>query len=741
MPTGILKRALPVVFLMLGSATEAEVLAQADEPQREVPKARAHRIDDDVDIDIDGRLDESIWQDAIPISGFRQREPFEGEAATEDTEVRVLYNGQTLYIGIIAYDSEPDRIVARSLERDSPIGAARFGPGGGDDAVEVILDTFHDRRNAFYFATNPKGVIVDGYITDENFRVDRNWDAVWNVAASTTSEGWVAEFEIPLRTIRFYGSSEPQTWGFNVQRVIARKLEQSLWTSWSRDNEGLNRISRAGELTDLEQLPATASFQLKPFVLGQAGQNYDSRPDGDILFDGNVGLDAKYTMVSGLVLDLTVNTDFAQVEADEEQIDLTRFSLFFPEKREFFLENAGIFQFGTGGGFRAPDLLLFFSRRIGIEDNLIVPMIAGARMSGRTGKQTIGFLNVLTGRDGDAGAPLTNFAVGRVKRDIGRQSYLGAIATGRVEEGGRRNVTGGIDWNFWLTQNMALEGFVAGVAENQPSFEDYAAQVNLDYTGDVIGWRVGHFDIGPNMFPGIGFVRRTNIGETSGSLRVTPRPQVLGLRLIDIRNSFNYITTQRSRQVLDKRWEINISPEWNTGDEVRLEANWNSQTLLEDFELEDDIIVPPGLYEDWTLSGEVSSSRARTFFGELGGGGGGFWDGNRWFIDGSVAFNSPHVGLELGYNHNDIDVPAGSFKTDLIRSRIKLALNTKLFGNALIQYNSQSGAFSANVRINFIYRPGSDLFIVFNETRGVSGGRWNPEARALVIKLTYLHWF
>ncbi len=741
MRTGGLMRALAMAILTLGSVVEAELAAQTTEPRSTVPVLRAHRINDDVELDIDGRLDESAWRDAIPINGFRQREPYEGEPATEDTEVRVLLNGRSLYIGILAFDSEPDRIVARSLERDSPIGAERFGVSGSDDAVEVILDTFRDRRNAFYFATNPKGVIVDGTITDESFSVDRNWDAVWDVAASTTSDGWIAEFEIPLRTLRFYGSSEPQTWGFNVQRVIARKLEQSLWTSWSRDNEGLNRISRAGELVELVQLPTTPSFQLKPYVLGQAGQNFESRPDADVLLDGNFGLDAKYTLVSGLVLDLTVNTDFAQVEADEEQIDLTRFSLFFPEKREFFLENAGIFEFGTGGGFRAPDLLLFFSRRIGIEDELIVPMIAGARMSGRTGRQTIGFLNVLTGRDGEAGAPLTNFAVGRVKRDIGRRSYLGAIATGRVEESGRRNVTGGIDWNFWLTQKMVLEGFVAGVTENRPDFSDYAAQVTLDYTGDVIGWRVGHFDIGPDMFPGIGFVRRTNIGETSGSLRVTPRPPVLGLRKIDIRNSFDYVTTQVRRVALDKRWEINVSPEWHTGEEARVELQWNSQTLLEDFELEDEIIVPPGLYEDWSLSGEISSSRARTFFGEVGGGGGGFWAGNRWFIDASVAFNSPHVGLELGYNHNDIDVPAGSFTTDLIRSRIKLALNTRLFGNALIQYNSQSGAFSANVRINFIYRPGSDLFLVFNETRGVSGGRWFPEARAFIVKLTYLHWF
>ena len=734
-------RALPVALLMLGSAAQPELSAQTEDAEREVPTLRAHRIDDAEDIEIDGRLEESVWRSAMAISGFRQREPFEGEPATEDTEVRILYNDQYLYIGIWAHDSEPERILGRSLERDAQLGLSGRGPSGGDDAIAIILDTFHDRRNAFYFATNPQGAIVDGYITDEDHDADLNWDAVWDVSARITSEGWTAEMEIPLRTIRFFGREGPQTWGFNVARVIARKNEQSLWTAWSRDNEGLNRISRAGELVDLQSLPASPSFQLKPYVLGESGQDYEARPDGGIAFDGQVGLDAKYTLVSGLVLDLTVNTDFAQVEADEEQIDLTRFSLFFPEKREFFLENAGIFQFGTGGGFRAPDLLLFFSRRIGIEEDLIVPMIAGARISGRTGKQTIGFLNVLTGREGAAGAPLTNFAVGRVKRDIGQRSYLGAIATGRVEEGGRRNVAAGIDWNIWLTQNMALEGFIAGVNENRPNFNDYSARLSLDYTADVVGWRADHIEIGPEMLPGIGFVRRTDIAETSGSLRVTPRPQVLGLRKIDIRNSFNYISTQRSRRTLDKRWEINFSPEWNTGDEARLELAWQSQRLLQSFELDDTVVVPVGVYEDWTLRGSVESTRARTFFGELGGGGGGFWGGHRWFVEGDLAFNSPHVGLELGYEHNDVDIPSGAFTTDLIRSRIRLALNTKLFGNALIQYNSQSGAFSANVRINFIYRPGSDLFIVFNETRGISGGRWDPEARALIVKLTYLHWF
>ncbi len=729
------------LLLVLGGATDAETAAQADKSDEDTPSLRAYLIEDTTVVRLDGLLDEPAWQAAEPIGGFRQREPNEGEPATERTEVRVLYDRQYLYIGIRAFDSEPDRIVARQLERDAPLGLSRFGPAGGDDSIELILDTYHDRRNAFYFATNPRGVQVDGLITDESERPDINWDAVWDVRARITSEGWSAEIEIPLRSVRFPRHRGVQTWGFNVQRVVARKSEQDLWTAWSRDNEGLTRISRAGELTGLDSLPAGPSVQVKPYILGESGQDYIVRPDGSVDFDGNVGLDAKYAMASGLVLDLTVNTDFAQVEADDEQIDLTRFNLFFPEKREFFLENAGIFEFGAGQFFGPPPMLLFFSRRIGLEEGLTVPMIAGARLSGRSGRQTIGFLEVVTGEKEALDVPLTNFAVARIKRDVGAQSYVGAIATSRIEEGGGRNLAGGIDWNFWLTRQMVLQGFVAGVTDSRPGGDDYSWRLSLDYTGDWIGWRLDHLEIGPEMLPAIGFVRRLDMARTSAGFRLTPRPPIPGLRKIDIFNRLEYVASAETREVRDRGWGITFTPQLNSGDRARLEISYQFQRLVESFELAPDVIVPVGDYDDWNFSASVNTSRARPISGEIGGGTGGFWDGDRWFLNAALAFNSPHIGMAVGYGHNNVDVPGGAFTTDLISGRLKLALNTKLFGNALIQYNSQTGTVSANVRIDLIYRPGSDLFIVFNERRDVLGGRWDPESRAFIVKLTYLHWF
>jgi hypothetical protein len=713
--------------------------AQEVRPDTLAPTIAAQRVLDSDEVRLDGILDEPAWRDADRISGFRQQEPLEGEPATEDTEVRVLYDGEYLYIGVRAFDSQPDRIIARQLERDSRLGLARFGPSGGDDAIEIILDTFLDRRNAYYFATNPQGVLTDGLITDESEDVDLNWDAVWDVRARTTAEGWSAEFQIPLRSIRFPARDGGHTWGFNVQRVIVRKNEQNLWTSWSRDNEGLTRVSRAGELTGLQSLPGGLDLYIKPYVLGEAGRDYVERPDGDVAWDGAIGLDAKLGLASGQVLDLTVNTDFAQVEADDEQVDLTRFNLFFPEKREFFLENAGIFEFGAPG-FRVPDILLFFSRRIGLAAGQTVPILAGGRFTGRAGRQTLGFLNVVTGREEDLDAPLTNFTVGRVKRDMGQRSYVGGIVTSRLEEGGASNLAGGVDWNFWLSSQLALEGFYARTTDSQRGGDDYSLQATLDYTGDWLGWRVEHLEVGPDMLPGIGFIRRTDIAQTSGSLRLSPRPPINGLRKIDIRNSLDYIASVSTRGLLDRRWEIDISPELDSGDEAGFEIAYEFQRLDSEFELAPDVIVPPGDYETWNFGAEVNTSSARPISVEVGGGVGGFWGGERWGAGAEIAFNSPHFGFALGYDHNDVDVPDGAFTTDLVRGRIKLAASTRLFGNALVQYNSQSGSFSANVRINWIHRPGSDLFIVFNERRDVVGSRWNPDSRAFVVKLTYLMW-
>ncbi len=737
---------MAAAVLLLVSGSFGELQAQADESGSAAPALRAQRLTGDAVVRLDGELIEAVWQGPDSAFGFRQREPLEGEAASEWTTVRVLYDDEYVYVGVWAYDANPSRIVARQLERDAPLGLSRFGPSGADDAIELIFDTFRDRRNAYYFATNPNGVQVDGYITDESESPDINWDAVWDVRARVTADGWTAEFAIPLRSLRFPSDPGEQVWGFNVQRVIVRRTEQALWTSWSRDNEGLHRVSRAGALTGLEALTSRVSAYVKPYVLAEAGQDYLSRPNGSIVVNPKIGADAKIGLKSGLNLDLTANTDFAQVEADDEQIDLTRFNLFFPEKREFFLENAGIFEFGSPQFFGPPQILLFFSRRIGLQRTgfagaVPVPMLAGTRLSGRTGGQTIGFLDVVTGRDETLGSPLTNFAVARVKRDWGRAGYVGAILTHRYEEGGVSNLAAGVDWARWLAQPLVFEGFFSGTVDSRPGGEDIAWSLKLDYTGDWFGWLVEHTEIGPQLRPEVGFVQRFDIARTNAGFRLTPRPPVRGLRKIDIFNQFQYIVSQKTRQVRDRSWQLSLAPQLDSGDQARAEVTYLFQRLVEGFELTPGVLVPPGDYEDWNLDVSLETARNRALAGELSGGFGGFWGGSRWSAAASAAYNSPHVGVELGYFHNDVDVPGGAFTTDLVQTRIKLAVNTRLFGAALIQYNSQTGAVSANLRIDWIHRPGSDLFIVFNERRDTEVGRWSPVNRAFIVKLTYLYWF
>ncbi|MFB3069907.1 MAG: DUF5916 domain-containing protein, partial [Gemmatimonadales bacterium] len=435
-----------------------------------MPSATARRMTASEQIQLDGLLDETAWRSAPSASGFRQQEPIEGAAATERTEVKVVYNETTLYVGIMAYDSDPDAVIARVMQRDRVMRGADFGQFQftSDDGIAILFDTFHDHRNAMIFATNPNGAEFDAILSDEGREVNVDWRGVWRVAASRTADGWSAEFAIPFRTLRYPASEGEATWGFNVFRSIRRKNEDVLWSSWSRNNEGFHRVSRAGHLAGLAALPRSgANIEIKPYVLGGVAQTRGGGGGGGALDDFNadgefdLGFDAKYEIRPGLVLDATVNTDFAQVEADDEQVNLTRFSLFFPEKRDFFLENSGIFEFGDRGFFEPPPYLLFFSRRIGIAPEGEVPVLGGLRLTGRVGAQRIGVLNVVT--DDAFGRPKTNFAVARVTHDVGTNNYVGAVMTDRRSSDGW-NTTGGVDWSFWANPRLVFMGFVSATA-------------------------------------------------------------------------------------------------------------------------------------------------------------------------------------------------------------------------------------------------------------------------------------
>ncbi len=701
------------------------------------PDVAATRLDDTLTIRVDGLLNESAWSQAPVATGFRQREPLEGEAATEATEVRVVYDGTTLYVGVLARDSEPDRIISRILQRDRVIELG-FGGGepqfAGDDGIALLFDAFHDHRNAVIFATNPNGAEFDAMLTDEGREFNVDWRAVWEVQARVTSDGWSAEFAIPFRTLRY--PADGGTWGFNVYRVIRRKNEEVLWSAWSRANEGFTRVSRTGHLEGLTNLPrAGMNLELKPYVLGGGTQERTDLDDIDTEPKLAAGLDAKYEVRPGLLLDVTLNTDFAQVEVDDEQVNLTRFSLFFPEKRDFFLENAGIFEFGTRGFFEPPPFLLFFSRRIGIDpDSGEVPVIGGARLTGRVGAQTVGFLDIVTNEA--YGLPRENFAVARIKRDIGASNYVGAMLTDR-RSNETWNTTAGVDGSWWPTGPLNLQAFVATTATSGDGGDGNAYRLGLDYQTDLLGVQGQHLYVDPEATADMGFITREDIRRTRGFARLTARPTFLGLRKVDHFVNGDFIT--RTDGVLqDWQGGLGFNPEWNTGDNFILFGQVGFTRIDEEFDLED-VIVPAGDYDTRELALWVNTSANRPLVLGFRAQTQDVYNGRINALSGELSLNpNPHLSLRLSYLNNDVDLPNGAFVARIGSLRISYAFSTRVFLHTLFQYNSLDNRISANIRFNWIHRPGSDLYIVINEERGSDGSLWNLENRGAVVKITYL---
>jgi len=687
---------------------------------------------------LDGLLSESFWQRAEAVSQLRQQEPVSGAPASERTQVRMAYDEGTLYVGVMAFDSEPDRIVARILQRDR-VMTTGFPSGvapAGDDVVALVLDPFHDQRNGVILATNPNGAEFDALITDEGKEINIDWRGIWEVAAQRTSEGWSAEFAIPFRTLRYPDSSGERPWGLNVYRMIRRKNEHVLWQSWSRDGGGFHRISQAGDLLGLHDLPRTGlNVEVKPFVLGGRTQAPD--PSGGLEGSGELdaGLDVKAELRPGLVLDLTANTDFAQVEVDDQQVNLTRFSLFYPEKRDFFLENSGIFEFGVPGFFETPPYLMFFSRNIGIDEDGEVPILGGGRLTGRVGGQTLGLLSV---RTGDAhGRSGESFNVLRMKRDVGQSAYLGAMLTDRRGEGPWNTVVG-LDGQVYVHPTTVVSGFLMRSFIEGPGGDDPAYQIAADFTGDVWGGYFQYFAVHPEATASSGFITRTDLQRTQLVGRRTFRPGWVGLRKIDLRFSNQYQATTSGRF---QDWSSGpfLSIEWNSGDSGDIRANLGESEVDVGFPLAGRVDVPAARYRADNVSVSFTSSPSRPWAVSASVSGSRFFGGDLRGAGGSLTLTpSPSFAVTAGVNRSNVDLPGGSFTSNITTLRTSYAFSTRMTLDALVQHNSLDDALVTNVRFNFIHRPGSDLFLVFTEARGVDGELWDLADRGLVAKVTYL---
>ena len=687
-------------------------------------------------IRVDGLLTEPAWRDATPIVDFKQREPFEGAAATEQTEVRVISAGDMLYVGIVAHDRQPERIVSRILARDKIMEAEFDGKPkfAGDDAVAILLDPFHDHRNAFIFATNPNGAEFDALLTDEGKEFNIDWRGIWSVASKRTADGWSAEFAIPFRTLRY--QADGGVWGFNVYRIIRHNNEEVLWRGWARGSEGFARVSRAGHLTGLADLPHLgANIDLKPYVLGGANHEVESVGTTNTGL-AHVGADLKSEVRQGLVLDLSYNTDFAQVEVDDQQVNLTRFSLFFPEKREFFLENAGIFAFGARGTFEPPPFLAFFSRRIGINsDSGEVPLLGGGRLTGRIGGQTMGILSAMTAsKYGDA---RTAFSVARVKRDVGGAGYIGAMLVDR-RSGSAANTVGGIDWSLWPRPTLNVQGFVARTSTGGPGGEDVIWRLGADYQTSNLSASLSQLAVGPEATARAGFVTRTDVRRTQGNVRYVFRPTVMNLRGVSV-FMFDDLVTNTHGERQDWNVSIGTSPTWRTADNVAFFHSVGRNRVTQAFSLADTVRVPVGDYSSRSFAMFGSSGPGRPVVLSLNAELRKQFGGRVVSItSGAAATPGMHLGFKLSYTRTDAALPNGDFVAHLLSLRATYAFTTQLSLNSLAQYNSLDRRVSTNMRLNYIFRPGSDIFLVLNEERGSDEAVWDPRSRGVRLKVTYL---
>jgi hypothetical protein len=679
------------------------------------------------EIAVDGILDEPDWKLAKPATDFIQKLPATGEPATEPTEVRLLYDDKNLYVGVYCFDSAgPAGLIVNDIRKDFYTLSS--------DGFQIVIDTYNDNRNAFLFATNPAAGRYDMQIGADGNRGNRDWDGIWFVETKITETGWQIEMAIPFKTLRFKDLEE-QDWGVNFERRVRRKFEDSYWSPLPPQFR-LGRVSLAGRLGGIKGIQQGRNLYFKPYVKAPVQR----REDDDWDFQPTIGLEVfKWSLTPQMTLDGTINTDFSQVEVDDVRINLTRFNLFFPEKRDFFLENAEIFDWGRRerGPRGRPDLLPFFSRRIGLtaEDREIVPILGGGRLTGRAGKYTLGLLSMQTA-DFDEENPSTNFTVARVRRDILRQSDIGGIFVNKQEVDGSYNRTYGVDSNFNFFRYLDINTYLLKTETPDLSGEDSAGNVQASWEDGFFEMRAEHLRIGENFNPEVGFVRREGIHKSSGEFGITPRPRerIPWIREINPSIQVDYFTN--TENVLETRQiDGRFSVEFSESSRLGVSAESNFERLEEEFEIRDGVFIPPGDYSFDEIMVYFRSNRSKMFSVGARVGTGGFWDGERDSYDFGLTFRpSYRFSASASWDHNDVVLPGDSFKTDLLSSRLGYSFSNSMWFNALIQYNSDDREISSNLRFNWRFKPLSDLFLVYNERRTDD----DVLERAVILKVTYV---
>lgn len=711
-------------------------------------------------LNIDGKLDEAVYRENQPIDGFIQTVPANGKPVSERTEAWVSYDANFIYVSAKLYDSAPpNKWIANELRRDT-------SQLRQNDMFGVLLDTFHDRRNGYNFYTNPLGGFTDQLITDEG-NPNADWNPVWDVHAGRFDGGWTTEMAIPFKSIR-YVSGHDQSWGIQLRRSIRRKNEWAHLTALPPANGGPNsvfRISQAATLVGLDLPALSANIQAKPYVSVNDSSDRLARPPVSNDVTAGWGGDVKYGITANLTADVTVRTDFAQVEVDEQQLNLTRFQLQFPEKRDFFLESRGTFDFGrnsTGGGGSGVQLgfgsggntnpsvgapQLFYSRRIGLNNGAVIPIDVGGRLTGKMGRTTVGALNLQTGDVDVSKTPSTNFTVLRVRRDVLRRSVIGAMLTNRSQSllvPSQSNMAFGLDGTFSFFNNLTTSGYYAQSNTGGRNTDNRSYTGRLDYAPDRYGMRLDYLKVGANYSPEVGFANRTNFSRSFASARFSPRPaRSKRVRKYTWEGTFEYL--QNGGGFLETR---NVTgrflTEMQNSDLVAVVATDHYEALSRPFTVSPGRTIPRGAYGFKDIVTTYGFGQQRRLSGSLALQTGEFYNGHRT----SLTYSSGRFAilkqwsLEPSFTVNRVSLPTGAFSSQVYRSRTDYGFSPRRFISALVQYSSADHVFSSNLRYRWEYQPGGELFLVYTDERDTTApGYPGLRNRAFVVKLTRLFQF
>jgi hypothetical protein len=725
------------VIAALGRPVTAQEAAPSQPPLARAIKVNQPPV-------IDGNItDDPAWQAATPVTDFWQTSPDAGRPASERTEVRIVYTDTAIYFGVVLLDRDAAGLTVSDSRRDSPLDDS--------DSFRILLDTYRDRQNGFVFATNPAALEYDGQVSNEGGNggaggagagrqqagsgggFNLNWDGSWTVRTASTDAGWTAEFEIPFRTLRYEAGE--REWGLNFQRTIRRRKEIAYWSPLPIQFD-LMRVSMAGSLGGLN-LPAQRNLKLIPYALTEARRRNVEGPDTDLL--GDVGLDAKYSLTPSLTLDATLNTDFAQVEVDEQQVNLDRFNLFFPEKRPFFLENAGLFSVGSAG-----EAELFFSRRIGIADSgEAIPIVGGARLSGRAGPLNVGVLNMQT--DADGAVPANNFTVGRVRRDFRGRSNVGAMFVQRQATGDRAgqdnyNRAFAADGRWGVGRTGLVSGFVARTQTPGLSDSQHAYQLGARNETQPLTLALTYTETGTNFRPEVGFLSRTGgFRKVEGNMFSRLRPRALS-KFQEIRPHSTYRAfwnhdgfQETGYWHIDSHWELKNSYEFHTG------MNITREGVLRQFDIYPGVPVRPGTYDHAEAQLVFQTNQGAPVYGRMQVVRGGFFGGDRLSLSPQLRLRIGETfNTELSWDRNDVDLPGGSFITNLARARVSYSFSPRVFVQSLVQYNDRANSWSNNFRFGWLQQANTGVFIVYTDSQLIDEVAFQPRRadRSFIIKFS-----